>query len=101
VIIPFTILIPLDFIRYFHIIHDARVLDFGPFGPTPLQTAIIASQEGLTWLYWSEADNEFKKYRLHEGEVSEKRQTQYPFYAAISGLNGKISNVKKIVQRFF
>ncbi|CAF3065865.1 unnamed protein product [Rotaria sp. Silwood2] len=57
---------------YFHLIHDAEM-----FKVHLLDQLLIASREGLTWLYFKEDSTEWIIEKIADGEQKDKQQTNY------------------------
>lgn len=71
--------------NYFHLIHDAA-----KFSIQSLDNLLIASQEGLTWLYYDEHQQKWMIENIAEGEQNQKQQTNFFGSGGVSV--GKIGN---------
>ncbi|CAF1050778.1 unnamed protein product [Rotaria sp. Silwood1] len=58
--------------EFFHLIHDATM-----FKVDSLDQLLIASREGLSWLYYNENSREWIIEKIADGEQEEKQQTNY------------------------
>ncbi|CAF0969976.1 unnamed protein product [Rotaria sordida] len=57
---------------FFHLIHDVRT-----FKVHSLDRLLIASREGLTWLYYNESSGQWIIEKIADGEQELKQQTNY------------------------
>lgn len=65
----------------FHVIHEASVKKFNQiFGIKPnsnLDSALIASEEGITWIYYDPEDQQWHRKLVGTGEVSQASKTGF------------------------
>jgi hypothetical protein len=71
--------------EFFHIIHDATKINVDS-----LDKLLIASREGLTWLFYNENSQKWIIDNIADGEQGEKRQTNY--YGSGGVGIGKVGN---------
>ncbi len=66
---------------HFHVIHDASIRNFNKiFGIKPrsnLDSALIASEEGVTWLYYDAEDGTWQRRAIGIGETSQASKTGF------------------------
>ncbi|CAF3709720.1 unnamed protein product [Rotaria socialis] len=71
--------------EFFHLIHDAKKINTGA-----LDNLLIASREGINWLYFDEKFHKWTIEHIGEGEQEEKRQTTYYGSGCVDA--GKVGN---------
>ncbi|CAF4114468.1 unnamed protein product [Rotaria sp. Silwood2] len=71
--------------QFFHLIHDAKKCN-----ANKLDNLLIASREGINWLYFNEKNQKWAIENIGEGEQGEKQQT--PYYGSGCVDAGKVGN---------
>ncbi len=65
----------------YHVVHEASIKKFNKiFGIKPesnLDSALIASEEGITWLYFDSDDRQWHRQAVGSGEISQAPQTGF------------------------
>lgn len=62
---------------YFHVIHGVSIKKYGNKFGSNLDSALIASEEGITWIYFSPEDNVWYGESLGTGEMSQVNKTGF------------------------
>lgn len=62
---------------YFHVIHGVSIKKYGSKFGSSLDSALIASEEGITWIYFSAEDNVWYGESLGTGEMSQINKTGF------------------------
>ncbi len=79
---------PVD--KKFHVIHGVSIKKYGKKSGSNLDSALIASEEGITWLYYSAEDGKWHAKPLGDGELVEVSKTGFKGSGDVDA--GKVGN---------
>ncbi|MCZ8517818.1 VCBS repeat-containing protein [Paenibacillus filicis] len=62
---------------YFHVIHGVTVKNFESKSGMKLDSVLLATQEGITWLYYDSDERKWQKVPIGAGELGEESKTGF------------------------